>query len=110
MINIINNKQAMTFLTTKTIVLLISTVVIWGNSFISHTALAQKTNSSSIETFSAKGYTGQTFVLPSQMMLKPPDSIVFSLLKGKLVNLSIDPAKTEGLFSTPLFAIVTSLY
>jgi hypothetical protein len=35
--------------------------------------------------------------------------IVFSLLKGKLVNLSVDPAKTGGLFSTPLFAIVTSL-
>jgi len=35
--------------------------------------------------------------------------IVFTLLKGRLVNLSVDPAKTEGLFSTPLFAIVTSL-
>jgi len=35
--------------------------------------------------------------------------IVFSLLKGRLVNLSIDPAKTYGLFSTPLFAIVTLL-
>jgi hypothetical protein len=35
--------------------------------------------------------------------------IVLSLLNGKLINLSIDPTKTEGLFTTPLFGIVTSL-
>ncbi len=35
--------------------------------------------------------------------------IVFTLLKGKLVNLSIDPAKTGGFFTVPLFGIVTSL-
>jgi hypothetical protein len=202
MINIINNKRVMTFLSTITVILLLSTVVI-SNNFNFQIAAAQK--ASDAETFSAKGYTGQTFVLPSGMMPTPPATIsqfnllppvgsiiagnwsfavkdgklqnfnwkvefmalngkvngtssitgvtnvtgavlpittnnsiqlsksnstifkanadinvngktafrdvpiVFSLLKGRLVNLSIDPAKTEGLFSTPLFAIVTSL-
>jgi hypothetical protein len=202
MINIINNKRVMTFLSTITVILLLSTVVI-SNNFNFQIAAAQK--ASDAETFSAKGYTGQTFVLPSGMMPTPPATIsqfnllppvgsiiagnwsfavkdgklqnfnwkvefmalngkvngtssitgvtnvtgavlpittnnsiqlsksnstifkanadinvngktafrdvpiVFSLLKGRLVNLSIDPAKTEGLFSTPLFAIVNSL-
>jgi hypothetical protein len=35
--------------------------------------------------------------------------IVFYLLNGKLVNLSVDTVKTGGLFSTPLFGITTSL-
>ena len=35
--------------------------------------------------------------------------ITVYLLNGKLVNLSADPVKTGGLFTTPLFGIVTSL-
>ena len=35
--------------------------------------------------------------------------MVLSLLNGKLINLSIDPVKTEGLFTVPLFGIITSL-
>jgi hypothetical protein len=35
--------------------------------------------------------------------------IVLYLLDGKLINLSIDPAKTGGYFTTPIFGIVTSL-
>ena len=35
--------------------------------------------------------------------------IVLSLLNGKLINLSIDSAKTDGVFTTPLFGIITTL-
>jgi hypothetical protein len=35
--------------------------------------------------------------------------IVLYLLNGKLVNLSIDSIRTGGLFTTPIFGIVTTL-
>ena len=43
---------------------------------------AQKSNTTSVGTFSAKGYTGQTFVLPTGIMFTPkPNSISqFNLL------------------------------
>ncbi|HEY6535422.1 MAG TPA: hypothetical protein VIY08_06440 [Candidatus Nitrosocosmicus sp.] len=192
--------------TTITITLILSVIIISSNYNGYQSTLAQKSNTTSVGTFSAKGYTGQTFVLPTGIMFTPkPSSIsqfnllpsagsiiagnysfavnsgklqdfkwnvqhltlngkvngtfsitgvsnstgevppistnkdiqlsnnnstmfkanveinfngktvfkdvpmVLSLLNGKLINLSIDPIKTEGLFTVPLFGIITSL-
>ncbi|HXT83751.1 MAG TPA: hypothetical protein VN704_05390, partial [Verrucomicrobiae bacterium] len=181
-------------------------IIILSNYNGYQNTLAQKSNTTSVGTFSAKGYTGQTFVLPTGVMFTPmPNSIsqfnllpaagsiiagnwsfvinggklqdfqwdvqhltlngkingtfsitkvsnstgevppistnkdiqlsnnnstmfkanaqinfngktvfkdvpiVLSLLNGKLINLSIDSVKTEGLFTVPLFGIITSL-
>jgi hypothetical protein len=170
----------------------------------SQIAAAQSINSNNVGSFSASGYTGQTFVLPSDIIQPPPSAIsqfklsppagsiisgnwsfavnggklqdfkwnvelitlngkvngtasitgisnstgivgaltnnkiqrsasngtafkanadinindrtsfydvpiVLYLLNGKLVNLSIDSIRTGGLFTTPLFGIVTTL-
>jgi len=80
MINIINNKQVMASLTTITVVILLLSTVSISSNFNFQNAAAQKT--SGVETFSAKGYTGQTFVLPSGMMQTPASAATsqFNLL------------------------------
>lgn len=191
--------------TTISATLILSIMIISSNFNVYQIVAAQNANATSFKTFSAGGYTGQTFVLPSGVSFTPPSSIsqfnllppagsiiagnwsfavnggklqdlqwnvqqltlngkvngtfsitgvsnstgevpplsvtkdiqlsksnstifkanadlnfngkpsfndvpiVLSLLNGKLINLSIDPTKTEGLFTTPLFGIVTSL-
>lgn len=205
MINVIDNKHKLISSTTITVMLLLSIVSISTNFKDSQIAAAQSSNANSIGTFSASGYTGQTFVLPPNITQTPPSlisqfnilpsagsiiagnwsfavnggklqdfkwnvdhltlngkvnstfsitgisnstgavssittnkniqlsksnstifkanadinfngrpvfydvPIVLTLLNGKLLNLSIDPAKTGGLFTIPLFGIVTSL-
>jgi hypothetical protein len=191
--------------TTIAATLILSIMIISSNFNVYQIVAAQNADATSFKTFSAGGYTGQTFVLPSGVSFTPPSSIsqfnllppagsiiagnwsfavnggklqdfqwdvqhltlngkvngtfsitgvsnstgevpplsatkdiqlsksnstifkanadinfndktafndvpiVLSLLNGKLINLSIDPTKTEGLFTTPLFGIVTSL-
>jgi hypothetical protein len=191
--------------TTIAATLILSIMIISSNFNVYQIVAAQNADATSFKTFSAGGYTGQTFVLPSGVSFTPPSSIsqfnllppagsiiagnwsftvnggklqdfqwdvqhltlngkvngtfsitgvsnstgevpplsatkdiqlsksnstifkanadinfndktafndvpiVLSLLNGKLINLSIDPVKTEGLFTTPLFGIVTSL-
>jgi hypothetical protein len=191
--------------TTIAATLILSIMIISSNFNVYQIVAAQNADATNFKTFSAGGYTGQTFVLPSGVSFTPPSSIsqfnllppagsiiagnwsftvnggklqdfqwdvqhltlngkvngtfsitgvsnstgevpplsatkdiqlsksnstifkanadinfndktafndvpiVLSLLNGKLINLSIDPTKTEGLFTTPLFGIVTSL-
>lgn len=207
MINILETKKNKVIFAIITAILIISMVTVSGNFNSSQSSNAQKTNGTSIGTFSVSGYTGQSFILPpsitqippfgtsSQFNLLPPTGsiiagnwsfvvndgklkdfkwdvnhltlngkvngtfsiteisnstgavlptttnkniqlsensnstifkananiningrtvfndvpIVLSLSNGKLVNLSIDPAKTDGLFITPIFGIATSL-
>ncbi len=61
--------------TVTTAILLLSIIAITNNFKDSHFAAAQKSNNG-VETFSAKGYTGQTFILPNFVptsnQVKPP--------------------------------------
>jgi hypothetical protein len=191
--------------TTIAATLILSIMIISSNFNVYQIVAAQNADATSFKTFSAGGYTGQTFVLPSGVSFTPPSSIsqfnllppagsiiagnwsftvnggklqdfqwdvqhltlngkvngtfsitgvsnstgevpplsatkdiqlsksnstifkanadinfndktafndvpiVLSLLNGKLINLSIDPVKTAGLFTVPLFGVVTSL-
>src|SRR6185437_11772307 len=62
--------------TTITITLILSIIIILSNYNGYQNTLAQKSNTTSVGTFSAKGYTGQTFVLPNLILtpnqVKPP--------------------------------------
>ena len=103
MINIPNTKNKL-ILTTITFMLLLSIVSISSNFRDSQSAEAQ--NASGTETFSASGYTGQTFVLPpsitqapnpiSQFNLSPPvGSIIagnwsFAVIDGKIQDFKWD--------------------
>jgi hypothetical protein len=72
MINILNTKNKL-ILTTITFMLLLSIVSISSNFKDSQSAAAQ--NATSAETFSASGYTGQTFVLPPSITQAPTNPI-----------------------------------
>jgi hypothetical protein len=57
-----------------TVILALPAITITNNFYVYQSASAQ--NATGVETFSAKGYTGQTFVLPNLIMtpnqVKPP--------------------------------------
>src|SRR3978361_478927 len=73
MINMLDTKNKF-ISTTITAILLLSIVSISSNINGSQSAIAQNTNT--VGTFSASGYTGQTFVLPNLILTpnqqKPP--------------------------------------
>jgi hypothetical protein len=58
---------------TITFLLLLSVSSVASNLNYSQSAFAQ--NIPSVGTFSASGYTGQTFVLPSDIIQPPPSAI-----------------------------------
>ena len=68
MINILETKKNKVIFAIITAILIISMVTVSGNFNSSQRSNAQKTNSTSIGTFSAKGYTGQIFVLPNLIL------------------------------------------
>jgi hypothetical protein len=72
--NTISNVKNKLISTTITVMLLLSIVSISSNFNYSQSVAAQ--NNTTVETFSAKGYTGQTFVLPNLILtpnqVKPP--------------------------------------
>src|SRR5690242_5343725 len=67
--------------TTIAATLILSIMIISSNFNVYQIVAAQNADATSFKTFSAGGYTGQTFVLPSGVSFTPPSSISqFNLL------------------------------
>jgi hypothetical protein len=74
----IKNKSLSTIIT---VIILLSVMAISSNFHGYQSVEAQNANATNVKTFSADGYTGQTFVLPSGVSFTPPSSISqFNLL------------------------------
>jgi hypothetical protein len=80
MINVITNKQKSICSTTITVMLLLSVISISSNFNYPQSAAAQNVNT--VGTFSASGYTGQSFILPQSITQTPPPASIsqFNLL------------------------------
>jgi hypothetical protein len=82
MINVITNKQKAICSTTITVMLLLSIISISSNFNYSQSAAAQNVSANNVGTFSASGYTGQSFILPQSITQTPPPASIsqFNLL------------------------------